>query len=385
MVIGILAIGIGAQILLKALEPLSELLNHRFGIQGVIPANEAAFALGMKHAGNSIVLTFLCGFALHLLLVRLLPRRFYRNIYLTANMMLFLASFMVMVLPTLWPLKGAELVGVGSLLCALYWTFSPSLVRGITKRLMHQPLTLGHCNQLAAYLGAQIGRWVGDPKQDAEKLKLPGGFEIFRDSTVTTATLMPLLFLVSAVVAGKAAIIPYSQDQNWLIWCIMQGFSFAAGMFVLLSGVRLFIGSMIPAFEGITRVLIPGAVPALDCTTFFPFSPVASLLGFIAAIGGALASMGLLMLCHSKIIVFPSPIIMFFDGGLIGVFANRSGGVRGTLVAGFVMSLIGHLGYLLVYPMTGVLVGSGITFSNIDDTLLWMPLYYLAKWLTTLF
>lgn len=44
--------------------------------------------------------------------------------------------------------------------------------------------------------------------------------------------------------------------------------TFVAGVFVLLQGVRMFLGEIIPAFKGISEKLIPGARPALDVPIF---------------------------------------------------------------------------------------------------------------------
>ena len=51
--------------------------------------------------------------------------------------------------------------------------------------------------------------------------------------------------------------------------------TFVAGVLVLLQGVRMFLGEIIPAFKGISEKLIPGARPALD-VPIFDFNSVES-------------------------------------------------------------------------------------------------------------
>ncbi len=82
------------------------------------------------------------------------------------------------------------------------------------------------------------------------------------------------------------------------------------------------------------------------------------------------------------IIVFPSPIIMFFDGCTMGVFGNKFGGYKGALGAGFITSFIAHVGVIFLYPMTGPIFGSGLMFSNIDYTLVWLPIFKFLQLIT---
>ena len=78
-------------------------------------------------------------------------------------------------------------------------------------------------------------------------------------------------------------------------------------------------------------------------------------------------------------VVFPSPIILFFDGCTIGVFGNKYGGWKGALLGGFVSSFIAHLGIIALYPMMGSLFGTGLMLSNIDYAVFWLPVLFVIK------
>lgn len=393
-VIGLIALTIGSGALMSSMNPLLTKLNDTLGVKGVLPANEAAFgqamsipdAIGMiGNLANTVSLTFLIGFLLHLVLVRVVPFQSCKNVYLTVHIQLFLSTFMVVTLPGVLPVSGWSLVVTGAALCALYWTFSPAITRKLAASFAGNDLTLGHHQQAGAALASGIAKLVGKPSEDAENLKLPGALGMFRDNTISLAILMPLIFLGIGFAVGPVGIAELSGTTNWVVWLILQGLTFTAGVVVLLVGVRMFIGSIVPAFKGISDRILPRTVPALDCPTFYPFSPTGAMLGFVSSVAGALVVMASTIVFGSSIIVFPSPIIMFFDGCTMGVFGNKFGGYKGALAAGFVTSVISHAAIILLYPMVGPLYGSGLMFSNIDFALIWLPLLYLFKGVGALF
>ena len=50
--------------------------------------------------------------------------------------------------------------------------------------------------------------------------------------------------------------------------------------FVILAGVRLILGEIVPAFKGISERLVPNSKPALDCPIVYTYAPNAVLIGF---------------------------------------------------------------------------------------------------------
>lgn len=147
----------------------------------------------------------------------------------------------------------------------------------------------------------------------------------------------------------------------------------------MLVGVRMFLNSIIPAFKGISEKIIPNSVPALDCPIYYPYSTSGAMLGFLGSIPAGVIVTLLLIAVKSSIVVFPSPIILFFDGCTVGVFGNKYGGWKGALTAGFVSSFIAHIACVPLYPLMGSLYGSGLMFSNIDYAIFWLPVLYLFK------
>lgn len=81
---------------------------------------------------------------------------------------------------------------------------------------------------------------------------------------------------------------------HWAVFAIKSGLNFAGAVYVILSGVRLVVSEIVPAFRGIAEKLVPGAVPAIDCPVVFPYAPNAVLIGFLVSFVGGVV--GLLVL-----------------------------------------------------------------------------------------
>ena len=301
-------------------------------------------------------------------------------------MMLYLSVFLNLSLGSVLGIKGTSLVIVSAIFAAIYWTFTPAIPRVLGRKFVGDDFTLGHAQQFGALIGAGIGKLFGKPEEnDSDKIKLPGGLYLFQDITLALAIIIPILYIIIGLIVGRSNVSTLSKDQNWIIWLIMQSLYFIAGVSVMLVGVRMFLNSIIPAFKGISEKIIPNSVAALDCPVYYPYSSSGAMIVFLGSIPASIVVTLMLIAFKSPIVVFPSPIILFFDGCTVGVFGNKYGGWKGALVGGFVSSFIAHLGAAALYPMMGLLYGSGVMFSNIDYAVFWLPILWILKLLRPVF
>lgn len=93
--------------------------------------------------------------------------------------------------------------------------------------------------------------------------------------------LISIIFADKEIVAQQAA--NYDASISPWVWAIIVGLRFAAGLAILLFGVRTFLAEIVPAFKGISMKVIPGAKPGLDCPAIYPYAPTAVQIGFISA------------------------------------------------------------------------------------------------------
>ncbi len=63
---------------------------------------------------------------------------------------------------------------------------------------------------------------------------------------------MALLYFIACLFAGVSYVHESISDGRKL-YCLIQGVTFAAGVFIILTGVRLILAEIVPAFKGISK------------------------------------------------------------------------------------------------------------------------------------
>lgn len=326
---------------------LSPLIEKAFGV--VAPAAELGgigFPKFLELWGGYATVAVAMGFIINLLLARITP---FKYIYLTGHLMIFLAENIFIAILAGWPtISPVLLIVITGIICGIYWTLQPAymtkLMKGVTGT---EDLAYGHTSSFNCWLAAKLGRFVGSPEESTERLKMPEALEFFKDTTVSLGLVLGVFTVIVALIAGPVVAGELSGGQNYIIWALMKGLTFGAGISVMLYGVRLIIGEIVPAFRGIAKRLVPGAKPALDCPIVFPYAPMAVLFGFI----GAFAAFLIWMFVFGALkwgVIIPPMIMLFFPGGAGGVFGNSTGGWKGALLGGFICGTLLAFGQLIV-------------------------------------
>jgi PTS system ascorbate-specific IIC component len=215
-------------------------------------------------------------------------------------------------------------------------------------------------------------------------MNLPKNLSFLRDSSISISLTMIIIYLIMAVCAGRVYIeSTLSGGQNFLVYAIIQAITFAAGVFIILQGVRLILAEIVPAFTGFSEKLVPNARPALDCPVVYPYAPNAVLIGFLFSFLGGLV--GLFLLGQMKLVlILPGVVPHFFTGATAGVFGNATGGRRGAMLGSFANGLLITFLPVLLLPVLGAIGFANTTFSDADFGVIGIVLGNLARYLSPL-
>ena len=324
-----------------------------FGVQaaGLGGANLDEFI--SKQGGNAaLIMTF--GFLINVLLARITK---FKYIYLTGHLMYWVSLLIPAILIEVKPDASQGLIIlVGSLICGVYWTLQPAYMQPLMRKVTGQDeIALGHTSSSNAFLSGTLGKYFGKPDDSTEKIKLPKWMEFFRDVTAGTAFMMGLLLIVLAIIAVITKTSGTETLGDGLAYIITNGFmqavTFAAGLTVMLFGVRMIIGEIVPAFRGIAMKVVPNAKPALDCPVIYDYAPTAVVIGFLAATVVFFVLMVIIGPILKWTTILPPFLMLFFLGAVGGVFGNSTGGVKGAIFGGALTGAMLGIGQAIVTPM----------------------------------
>lgn len=361
--VGFLVVTAGAGVIEGSLAPFGDMFQHAFNMQGVVPNNEAIVALALTKYGTYTALIMLAGMAFNILIARITR---FKYIYLTGHATLYMAC-MIAVIMSVTNMSAVPLVLVGGLALGLANTIFPAIAQPFTKQITkNDSVALGHTGNFGYALSGFIGKYVGNKEKSTEDINFPKGLSFLRDSTVSITLTMGIVYTIVALFAGNSYITQnLSNGTNYIIYALQQAGMFAAGVFVILAGVRLILAEIVPAFKGISEKLVPNSIPALDCPIVFPYAPNAVLIGFLTSFVGGIVSL-FIMIATGTTVIIPGVVPHFFCGATAGVFGNATGGVRGAVVGSFIHGVIISFMPILLMPVMGDLGFQGSTFSDTD-------------------
>ncbi|VBB05727.1 phosphotransferase system sugar-specific permease component [Lucifera butyrica] len=361
-IMGFIILGGGAGILVGALDSFGKMFEAAFVIKGVIPNNEAIVALAQKTFGAETAMIMVFGMVLNIILARITPLKY---IFLTGHHTMFMACMIAAILSA-GGVSGAALITVGALILGTLMVVMPALLQPFTRQITDSDdFAVGHFGTIAYLTAALVGKTFGDRSKSTEDIHVPQSLAFLRDSSVAMALTMTILYFVVALCAGPAFVEKLSGGTNFLVFSLMQAITFAAGVYIVLAGVRMLLAEIVPAFQGIADKVVPDAKPALDCPSVFPFAPNAVIIGFFSSFLAGIVSMFFLPALGLKVIV-PGLVPHFFCGATAGVFGNATGGRRGAILGAFANGLLISFLPALLLPVLGNLGFAGTTFGDAD-------------------
>ena len=374
-IVGFLIFAGGAGIGVTALNNFQSLFSAGFGLKGVLPLAEAVTALAQTKFATVVSLIMVLGFFCNLLVARFTK---FKYIFLTGQHNLYLAALLTVVLKAL-NFSNVTTVILGGIILGIAAALYPALAQPYMRKVTgNDDIAMGHYVTIAYALSGWLGGKVGNPDESTEKLKLPGWLSIFKDYIVSVSISIIVFFYIASFAAGKETVEKLSGGVSWLVYPLFQSLTFTASLYIIITGVRMLLGEIVPAFVGISEKLIPNAKPALDCPVVFPYAPTATVVGFLSAYEGGLLCMILLAMLGMTVII-PVAVPYFFIGATAGVFGNATGGWKGAVAGGFVTGILIAVGPALLYPIMEIIGLKGTTFPETDFVALGLVIYYLGK------
>ena len=326
----------GVGILVGAIVPVNQTIQTALGAVVEAGFNDQTFT---TNYGGMIGIAMLFGFILHILIARFTPLK---NIFLTGHFLWWI-PFIFTAVGVENNFTGTKLIVFSAILSAIYWSVIPYLLKPFVKAVTEtDSFTLGHPAGILALVAGIVARYCGDKSKSTEDIKIPKSLSFFREIAITGGIVIFIMFLVLGFIFKGSLV---TGEQGLILYAANQGLMFGAGLTIMLSGVRMIINQLLPAFQGIAMKLVPNAVPALDCPIIFSYKPNAVLIGFITAMLSSTFFIILAAKFHLfSVILIPLIITSFFECGTAAVIAEGQGGLRGTiigtLVASFVMVVI---------------------------------------------
>ncbi|MGL5389241.1 MAG: PTS ascorbate transporter subunit IIC [Serratia sp. (in: enterobacteria)] len=378
-ILGFIVLGGGATVLVGSLNPLGGMFEHAFNIQGIIPNNEAIVSIALEKYGASTALIMAFGMVANIVVARFTRLKY---IFLTGHHTFYMAC-MIGIILTVAGFEGIQLVFTGALTLGLVMAFFPAIAQRYMRRITgNDDIAFGHFGTLGYVLSGWLGTKVGKNSRSTEEMNLPKNLSFLRDSSISISMTMIVIYLILAICAGQDYVeSQLSGGQNYLVYSIIQAITFAAGVFIILQGVRLILAEIVPAFTGFSEKLVPNARPALDCPVVYPYAPNAVLIGFLFSFLGGLV--GLFLLGQMKmVLILPGVVPHFFTGATAGVFGNATGGRRGAMLGAFANGLLITFLPVLLLPVLGALGFANTTFSDADFGVVGIVLGNMARFLT---
>lgn len=359
--LGFQVLSAGSAIIVASLIYFGKIFTEGFHMQGIIPSIEAinGQAMNQMGLGSPIAFTFLAIFIVNILIARFTR---WKYIFLTGQALLWMAT-MCATFGYFAGLRGFALVAVGGIIGGVFAVAMPAIAQPIVRKITgSNDIALGHFCTVGYLFEAGVAKMVGNAEHSVEKIELPKAFEFLQDTYLSLMVIMVPLYLVTALFAGEAFCQTLATDTNYLVHAFLQSIQFVVGVYVLMAGVRLILGEIVPAFRGIAMRVVPDSVPALDCPVLFPYSPNAVIVGFITTTIGTVLAMFILPV-FGMAMILPGMLTNFFAGGTAGIFGNAVGGKRGAIIGG-----IAHGFFITLLPALLVGIFNSLGFINATAT-----------------
>lgn len=371
--IGVLILTLGTDIIVRSIAPIQNAMTSLTAAEGASAVAEPIDIL--TDYGGAIGIAMMLAFLINVLVARFTR---IKHIFLTGHM-LFWFPYIFVAVAVENQFSTTGIVVFATIASAFYFIVMPALLTPfVTAVTGDRSFTLGHPTGFLSLTAAIIAKYVGNKEKSTEDLKIPKSLGFFREIAITGGVVVLLVYLVVGLWVGKSAMDPET-TLSLGSYSLTKGLEFGAGLTIMLSGVRMMIQQILPAFKGISDRLVPNAIPALDAPIIFNYRPNAMMIGFIVAM---FTSTALIVLVNSQFnlgfLLLPLVITSFFECGTAAVLAEGQGGLRGAVIGTAVAATMMVFLLAISIPVFSSTIGDWMLIFGGND-------FSLFGWLADLF
>ncbi len=285
--------------------------------------------------GMQIGVVMLIAFAVNILVAKFTR---WKTIFLTGHM-LYWFPFMFIAVGYGAGLSGTTLVVFSAIFTAIYMIVTPNLLQPFVRAVTgDNSFAIGHPTNVVSLIAGFLAKIFGNKNKSTEDINVPKSLDFLKDIGIASALIIFVTYLVFAGIMAVCGVnfvevFGINSELSVITFALVQGFTFGAGITVMMLGVRMMIAEIVPAFKGISEKIVPDAIPALDCAVLFPYAPNAMVIGFITSLITSTITLVIVSAigCFDTVIL-PLVVTCCFEVGCAGVIANAQGGLRGTVI-----------------------------------------------------
>lgn len=176
--IGFILIKTGGSILGSVLTMFSDIFTNAFGLQGVVPSNEAVMALTIDTLGRPAAFILLFAMLINILIARYTR---FKAIYLSLHLIVFMAFSVTAVLVGLGYSEQFS-VALGSVIIGVYMAVFPTILSRFSRKIIgHNDYCIAHAASSSYIIGSFLGMWFGNKKINVEEVKVSDKFSFLKN------------------------------------------------------------------------------------------------------------------------------------------------------------------------------------------------------------
>lgn len=242
-VMGFIIIGAGANVIIGSLDIFGKMFDHAFHVNGIIPNNEAIVAVAQEKIGTATAMIMVFGMIMNIIFARFTK---FKYIFLTGHHTLFMACLIAATL-SVSGMNEWLMILIGSIILGLCMILFPALLQPMVRQITgSDDFAVGHFGSVGYFLSGTVGKVIGNKEDSTENINVPKSLGFLRDTSVAVSLTMTILFFIVALFAGPSYIEKeLSGGSNFLVFSFIQAITFAAGVYIVLAGVRMLIAEIV--------------------------------------------------------------------------------------------------------------------------------------------